>query len=234
MRALAIPQRVRLGALARDIARLSRDRAGVRDSSPRRSPTGRRSHCAPARARAPPPRSSIAVGHELKTSGAGSSSAPTSHPARLVETAHRRPLDVPLDDDAVRAPAPRCASISTRWRRRREREDVDVVRAGHGEPVTDHVTLIDERLPDARPARRQDPRAAWDGPKTATRSPGAVGHRRGQPGLPHDLRGAGQRDLLVADGRVIEEPPATTASCAFRATDRRPVAARFRGPCSAS
>ena len=34
--------------------------------------------------------------------------------------------------------------------------DLDVVLAGHGEPVTDHVALIDERFAAARAAREQD------------------------------------------------------------------------------
>ena len=84
--------------------------------------------------------------------------------------------------------------------------DVRIVLGGHGEPVTDHRALIDERL--QMHARRADKLAGL-----------IAEHPRTAHDLAHDLWGnvavtqayltlsevLGHVDLLVADGRVIED-----------------------------
>ena len=72
---------------------------------------------------------------------------------------------------------------------------VDIVLAGHGEPVTDHVALIDERFRlHARRAREDPPphRGGRAGHRLRDRAV-AVGQRRGHAGLPHAVRGARPR-----------------------------------------
>jgi glyoxylase-like metal-dependent hydrolase (beta-lactamase superfamily II) len=116
-----------------------------------------------------------------------------------------RPLDVPLDDDvSARPPALRIYLDSLRATR--EMDDVDVVLAGHGEPVTDHVTLIDERFRMHARRARKIHGLLGDGPKTAYEIAqalwGTVAVTQAYLTLSEVL---GHADLLVADGRVIEE-----------------------------
>ena len=74
-------------------------------------------------------------------------------------------------------------------------DDVDLVLAGHGEPVTDHVALIDERFRlHARRAEKIRRLIAATGPLHGLRDRAvAVGQRRGHAGLPDAVRGARAR-----------------------------------------
>ena len=76
----------------------------------------------------------------------------------------------------------------------RAMDDVDLVLAGHGEPVTDHVALIDERFRmharRAEKIRRPDRQGPADGLRDRRV---AVGQRRGHAGLPDAVRGARAR-----------------------------------------
>jgi glyoxylase-like metal-dependent hydrolase (beta-lactamase superfamily II) len=84
--------------------------------------------------------------------------------------------------------------------------DVDVVLAGHGEPVTDHVALIDERFKMHRRRSSKILRLLADGPLTAYEIAqalwGTVAVTQAYLTLSEVL---GHADLLVADGRVAEE-----------------------------
>ncbi len=89
-------------------------------------------------------------------------------------------------------------------RRTRAMEDVDVILAGHGEPVTDHVELIDERF--RMHARRAEKirRLLADGPLTAYEIAnslwGNVAVTQAYLTLSEVL---GHVDLLVSAGRVV-------------------------------
>ena len=66
----------------------------------------------------------------------------------------------------------------------------EIVLAGHGEPITDHVALIDARL--ASHERRKEKIYNLIAERTPHRpraGPGDLGQRRRHPGLPHPLRG---------------------------------------------
>ena len=66
----------------------------------------------------------------------------------------------------------------------------EIVLSGHGEPITDHVALIDERF--AKHERRKEKIYGLIAEQPAHRlraRPGALGQRRRHPGLPHPLRG---------------------------------------------
>ena len=61
---------------------------------------------------------------------------------------------------------------------------------GHGEPIVDHAALIDERFALHRRRAERFLRAdRGASPDRVRARPGAVGQRRGDPGLPHPLRG---------------------------------------------
>ena len=116
-----------------------------------------------------------------------------------------RPLDVPLDDDPPdRPPALRIYLDSLRATR--AMQGVDLVLAGHGDPVTDHVALIDDRLEMHARRARKIRRLLEDGPKTAYEVAqalwGSVAVTQAYLTLSEVL---GHADLLVADGRVAEE-----------------------------
>jgi glyoxylase-like metal-dependent hydrolase (beta-lactamase superfamily II) len=116
-----------------------------------------------------------------------------------------RPLDVPLGDDPpARPPALRIYLDSLRATR--AMEDVEVVLAGHGEPVLDHVALIDDRFKMHGRRARKIRRLLEDGPLTAYeiagRLWGTVAVTQAYLTLSEVL---GHADLLVADGRVVEE-----------------------------
>jgi glyoxylase-like metal-dependent hydrolase (beta-lactamase superfamily II) len=116
-----------------------------------------------------------------------------------------RPLDVPLAaDPPARPPALRIYLDSLRATR--AMRDVEVVLTGHGEPVTDHVALIDERFRMHRRRGSKILRLLADGPLTAYEIAqalwGAVAVTQAYLTLSEVL---GHADLLVADGRVAEE-----------------------------
>jgi glyoxylase-like metal-dependent hydrolase (beta-lactamase superfamily II) len=116
-----------------------------------------------------------------------------------------RPLDAPLDG----GPPPRPHALVTylqSLRATREMTDVDLILAGHGEPVLDHVALIDERF--RMHERRADKihRLLAGGPLTAFEIAqslwGNVAVTQAYLTLSEVL---GHADLLVADGRVNEQ-----------------------------
>jgi glyoxylase-like metal-dependent hydrolase (beta-lactamase superfamily II) len=116
-----------------------------------------------------------------------------------------RPLDVPLEQEPpARPPALRIYLDSLRATR--AMDDVDVVLAGHGEPVLDHVALIDDRFKMHARRARKIHRLLADGPLTAYeiagRLWGTVAVTQAYLTLSEVL---GHADLLVAEGRVVEE-----------------------------
>ena len=116
-----------------------------------------------------------------------------------------RPLDVPLDDDPPQRPAALRIYLES-MRATREMDDVSLVLAGHGEPVTDHVALIDERFKLHARRARKIRRLLQDGPLTAYEVAqslwGTVAVTQAYLTLSEVL---GHADLLVADGAVVEE-----------------------------
>jgi glyoxylase-like metal-dependent hydrolase (beta-lactamase superfamily II) len=116
-----------------------------------------------------------------------------------------RPLDVPLEQEPpARPPALRIYLDSLRATR--AMDDVDVVLAGHGEPVLDHVALIDDRFKMHARRARKIHRLLADGPLTAYeiagRLWGTVAVTQAYLTLSEVL---GHADLLVAEGRAVEE-----------------------------
>jgi glyoxylase-like metal-dependent hydrolase (beta-lactamase superfamily II) len=117
-----------------------------------------------------------------------------------------RPLNAPLDDDP---PPPRPHALVTyldSLRATRAMDGVDVILAGHGEPVTEHVTLIDERfrMHDRRAEKifrllAERPRTAFE---VAQSLWGNVAVTQAYLTLSEVL---GHADLLVAGGRVVEQ-----------------------------
>jgi glyoxylase-like metal-dependent hydrolase (beta-lactamase superfamily II) len=116
-----------------------------------------------------------------------------------------RPLEVPLDDDPPDRPHALEIYLAS-MRATREMEEVDVVLPGHGEPVDDHVALIDYRFAMHARRARKIRRLLEDGPLTAYEIAGAlwgtVAVSQAYLTLSEVL---GHADLLVADGRVVEE-----------------------------
>jgi glyoxylase-like metal-dependent hydrolase (beta-lactamase superfamily II) len=117
-----------------------------------------------------------------------------------------RPLEAPLDGGP---PPERPHALETyleSLRATRAMDDVDLILAGHGEPVLDHVTLIDERF--RMHERRADKihRLLGEGPLTAFEIAqalwGAVAVTQAYLTLSEVL---GHADLLVAQGRVVEQ-----------------------------
>jgi len=89
----------------------------------------------------------------------------------------------------------------------RAMQGVELVLAGHGEPVTDHVALIDERFRlHARRAEKIRRLIAGEGPATAYEIAqslwGNVAVTQAYLTLSEVL---GHVDLLVGDGRVVEQ-----------------------------
>jgi len=84
--------------------------------------------------------------------------------------------------------------------------DVDVVLAGHGEPVDDHVALIDERFRMHERRARKIERLLDGGPRTAYEIAhalwGNVAVTQAYLTLSEVL---GHADLLVRDGRAVEQ-----------------------------
>jgi glyoxylase-like metal-dependent hydrolase (beta-lactamase superfamily II) len=116
-----------------------------------------------------------------------------------------RPLDVPLGDDPPARPHALRIYLES-LRATRAMESVDLVLAGHGEPVTDHVALIDERVRMHRRRAEKIRRLVTDGPRTAYEIAqalwGTVAVTQAYLTLSEVL---GHVDLLVAEGRVAEE-----------------------------
>ncbi len=117
-----------------------------------------------------------------------------------------RPLDAPLDADPPPERPHALVSYLASLRATRAMEDVDVILTGHGEPVTDHVALIDERY--RMHTRRTDkierliaeqPRTAFE---IATSLWGNVAVTQAYLTLSEVL---GHADLLIAEGRVVEQ-----------------------------
>jgi glyoxylase-like metal-dependent hydrolase (beta-lactamase superfamily II) len=116
-----------------------------------------------------------------------------------------RPLEVPLGDDPPARPHALRIYLDS-LRATRAMEGVDLVLAGHGEPVTDHVALIDERVRMHRRRAEKIRRLAADSPRTAYEIAqalwGTVAVTQAYLTLSEVL---GHADLLVADGRLAEE-----------------------------
>jgi glyoxylase-like metal-dependent hydrolase (beta-lactamase superfamily II) len=117
-----------------------------------------------------------------------------------------RPLDAPLDGGPPPARPHALVTYLESLRATRAMDDVDVILAGHGEPVLDHVALIDERFRlHARRAEKiarliaERPRTAFE---VAQALWGTVAVTQAYLTLSEVL---GHADLLVADGRVVEE-----------------------------
>jgi glyoxylase-like metal-dependent hydrolase (beta-lactamase superfamily II) len=116
-----------------------------------------------------------------------------------------RPLDVPLGDDPPERPHALEIYLAS-MRATREMADVELVLAGHGAPVTDHVALIDDRFRMHGRRARKIRRLLEDGPRTAYEIAGSlwgtVAVTQAYLTLSEVL---GHADLLVADGRAVEE-----------------------------
>jgi glyoxylase-like metal-dependent hydrolase (beta-lactamase superfamily II) len=116
-----------------------------------------------------------------------------------------RPLEVPLGDDPPDRPHALEIYLAS-MRATRDMENVDFVLPGHGEPVDDHVALIDHRFTMHRRRARKIHRLLGDGPRTAYEIAGdlwgTVAVTQAYLTLSEVL---GHTDLLVADGRVVEE-----------------------------
>lgn len=115
-----------------------------------------------------------------------------------------RPLDAPLD-----APVPaRPHALETylaSLRATRAMDGVDMILPGHGEPVLDHVALIDERLRMHERRAEKIARLVAQRPRTAFELAqalwGTVAVTQAYLTLSEVL---GHADLLIADGRVLE------------------------------
>jgi glyoxylase-like metal-dependent hydrolase (beta-lactamase superfamily II) len=116
-----------------------------------------------------------------------------------------RPLDVAFGDGPPARPHALQIYLDS-LRATRAMADVDLVLAGHGEPVTDHVALIDERFRMHERRASKILRLLADGPRTAYEIAqalwGTVAVTQAYLTLSEVL---GHADLLVADGRVAEE-----------------------------
>jgi len=116
-----------------------------------------------------------------------------------------RPLAAPLDVPPPERPHALETYMSS-LRATRAMEDVELILPGHGDPVTDHVTLIDERF--RMHARRADKihRLLDEQPLTAFEIAqslwGTVAVTQAYLTLSEVL---GHADLLIADGRIAEQ-----------------------------
>ena len=117
-----------------------------------------------------------------------------------------RPLEAPLDGGSPPERPHALVTYLASLRATRAMADVDIILPGHGEPVTDHVALIDERLRmHNRRAEKihalfsERPRTAYE---IAQALWGNVAVTQAYLTLSEVL---GHADLLVADGRVVEQ-----------------------------
>ncbi len=118
-----------------------------------------------------------------------------------------RPLEADLNDGAAPPQRPHALEIYIRsLRATRAMEHVDIVLAGHGEPVTDHVALIDERFRLHERRAEKIRRLIAAGPSTAYEIAqalwGDVAVTQAYLTLSEVL---GHVDLLLADGQVVEQ-----------------------------
>ena len=117
-----------------------------------------------------------------------------------------RPLDAPLDEDEPPARPHALEIYLASMRATREMEDVEIVLPGHGEPVLDHVALIDERFRMHERRAEKICKLIADGPRTAFEIAqdlwGTVAVTQAYLTLSEVL---GHADLLLADGRVVEK-----------------------------
>ncbi len=118
-----------------------------------------------------------------------------------------RPLEAPIEDEDEPPERPQAlVTYLESLRATRAMADVDLVLPGHGDPVTDHVALIDERF--RLHERRADKfhRLIAEQPRTAFELAqalwGDVAVTQAYLTLSEVL---GHVDLLVNDGRVVEE-----------------------------
>jgi glyoxylase-like metal-dependent hydrolase (beta-lactamase superfamily II) len=116
-----------------------------------------------------------------------------------------RPLDAPLDGPQPARPHALVTYLGS-LRATRAMDDVDVVLAGHGEPVLDHVALIDERFRMHDRRAEKIARLVAERPRTAFEIAqalwGTVAVTQAYLTLSEVL---GHADLLVAAGRVVEQ-----------------------------
>jgi glyoxylase-like metal-dependent hydrolase (beta-lactamase superfamily II) len=117
-----------------------------------------------------------------------------------------RPLEAPLDGGSPPERPHALVTYLASLRATRAMADVDIILPGHGEPVTDHVALIDERfrMHDRRAEKihalfSERPRTAYE---IAQALWGNVAVTQAYLTLSEVL---GHADLLVADGRVVEQ-----------------------------
>ena len=117
-----------------------------------------------------------------------------------------RPLEAPLDGGSPPERPHALVTYLASLQATRAMADVDIILPGHGEPVTDHVALIDERLRmhDRRAEKihalfSERPRTAYE---IAQALWGNVAVTQAYLTLSEVL---GHADLLVADGRVVEQ-----------------------------
>jgi glyoxylase-like metal-dependent hydrolase (beta-lactamase superfamily II) len=117
-----------------------------------------------------------------------------------------RPLEAPIDSDDPPERPHALVSYLASLRATRAMDDVELVLPGHGEPVTDHVALIDERFGGHDRRKRKIERLIAERPKTAYEIAqalwGSVAVAQAYLTLSEVL---GHVDLLVDEGRVVEQ-----------------------------
>ncbi len=117
-----------------------------------------------------------------------------------------RPLEIPIDaPDTPQRPHALEIYLESQ-RATRAMDDVELILAGHGEPVTDHVAVIDERFRQHRRRAKKIKDIVAIQPSTAYEIAqalwGAVAVAQAYLTLSEVL---GHIDLLLADGDVVEE-----------------------------
>ena len=96
-----------------------------------------------------------------------------------------QPADHPAARRLDRAPAG-AGDLPGVARGKTREMDLDLVLPGHGDPITDHRSLIDERFALHRRRAEKLHGLIAERPRTRLRAgPGAVGQHRRDPGLPH-------------------------------------------------
>ena len=117
-----------------------------------------------------------------------------------------RPLDAPLDGGPPPERPHALEIYIDSLRATRAMDDVELILPGHGDPVTDHVALIDERFRGYARRANKIHRLLGDGPLTAFEIAqalwGNVAVTQAYLTLSEVL---GHADLLIADGRVAEQ-----------------------------
>lgn len=117
-----------------------------------------------------------------------------------------RPLDAPLDAPETPDRPHQLEIYLSSLRATRAMEGIELVLAGHGDPVTDHVALIDERFRQHDRRAEKIRRIVAERPLTAFEIAqalwGDVAVAQAYLTLSEVL---GHLDLLLADGRIVEE-----------------------------